>query len=87
MSAPWNFDVASAPKGGTVPQTVVIKGKPVERQVYEAPRLIVATECGKVTTTRWLPESERWEMFSKGSQFIAWQPWPEHPSVQSEYRA
>ena len=79
----WNFDISQAPKGGLTEAKVLVGPKGKERlvQSYHAPRLIVATKCGKVTTTKWLHESERWEMLAQGEQPVAWMPWPKHPNA------
>lgn len=82
MSGTWEFDISAAPKGGFT-EGMVLKGpKGKERlvQTYHAPVLIVATKCGKVTTTKWLHEEGRWQMLAAGEDFIAWQPWPTHPN-------
>lgn len=42
-------------------------------------RIIVATSCGKVTISQFLPKADRWEMLAKDEQPLAWQDWPEHP--------
>lgn len=77
----WNFDISQAPKGGMSKRTVVRDGKSVVVKEYHGPILIAASKCGKVTVSRWLHEAERWEMFEKGEQPIAWMPWPTHPSA------
>lgn len=55
--------------------------------ISQAPRdqkIIVASDCGKVFSSRWLPakgkDGDRWEGFSKGHDPIAWMPWPTHPN-------
>lgn len=75
----WNFDISSAPRGKTVPQTRQTAKGPVETQVFQPDRLILATKCGQVTPSRYLPAEDRWEALAKGEQPIAWQLWPEHP--------
>jgi len=50
----------------------------------EAPRegrVIIAGKQGHVTVSQWLAKHDRWEMFTKGESPIAWQPWPEHPTL------
>lgn len=42
-------------------------------------RVILATKCGKVTTSRYLPKEDRWEMLAKGEQPTAWHSWPTYP--------
>lgn len=76
----WNFDIEQAPKGHWSERKVAGRGGS-ERTIktFHATRLIVASKCGVVTSTRWIPGEERWEMFMKDSPPIAWQFWPDHP--------
>lgn len=78
----WNFDMSAAPKGGLVTKTMKVRDGERTVEVWEAPRIIAASKCGLVTTSRWLHDVERWEMFSKGGDPIAWQPWPDHPGLE-----
>lgn len=75
----WCFDMSKAPRG----KYVVVNrkfGKGVaSARVFEPDKLILASKCGKVTVSRYLPDEKRWEMFAKGEQPIAWQLWPNHP--------
>lgn len=83
----WNFDFTDVPLGQdvTVPRLVADKnsasGKTV-RDVTEFQRddLILASKCGKVIKSYWIPAEERFAGFSKGEQPIAWCAWPEHPN-------
>lgn len=82
--ADWNFDISEAPRGGLVDRQTSRsdkEGNPVVVSEWVSPRVIAASSCGKVISTRWMPESERWEMFTKESPPIAWQPWPAHPTT------
>jgi hypothetical protein len=80
----WNFNINEAPKGGIVETTIqTTKGERVTKQ-YVAPLIIAAGREGIVTASRWLPEAERWNMFSKDFPPIAWQPWPEAPDVPKD---
>ena len=80
----WNFDMTAVPRGETVLQTRPGKNGPVEVPVYKHAKVILAGACGTVTVSRWLPEEERWEMFSKKETPIAWIAWPTSPvEVQS----
>jgi hypothetical protein len=88
----WNFDISQAPKGEWV-EAVEKGGRSGERHTrrYHAPRLILASKCGKVITSRWLPVDERekrpigrWEMFSVGEEPVAWQLYPSHPHGESD---
>lgn len=83
----WNFDMSAAPKGEWV-ETTEKGGRGGERKArrYVTPRVIIASECGQVITSRWLPPNEkekrpvgRWEFFSADSEPLAWQPYPMHP--------
>lgn len=78
----WNFDMAKAPKGSwqNVERTV---GKAIKVARVHTPELIIAAgNGGVVTISRWLPEEERWNMFTKDVPPLAWQPWPKHPSEE-----
>jgi hypothetical protein len=81
MSA-WNFDVSQAPHGHTV-DDFVQTAKGVRKTTRFMPvKVILATKCGKVTVSKYLPDEDRWEMLQKGEQPIAWQLWPLHPDLQ-----
>ena len=81
----WNFDISQAPKGGLTEARFLRGPKGKERLVqdYHAPRIIAAGNGGVVTSSKWLPDAGRWEMFTKDAPPIAWQPWPEHPHAQA----
>lgn len=58
--------------------------------IDQAPRdrkIIIASDCGKVFTSRWLAakgqDGDRWEGFSKGKNPVAWMPWPDHPDKEA----
>lgn len=78
----WNFNMDTAPKGT---YREVFKGndklgQPIYRKVYESVRLLAADGSSDlVTITNWIPDQERWNMFTKDKPPIAWAPWPEHP--------
>ena len=76
----WNFDVTQAPRGRDVTKTKTIGGKEVEYTVFERDPIFVATKCGKVTTSYWIPKESRWCMLAEGEEPVAWLPWPEYPS-------
>lgn len=91
MSA-WNYDMSAAPRGEWT-ETVEKGGRSGERHVrrYSAPRVIIASRCGKVITSRWLPPDEkekrpvgRWEFFTADSDPLAWQPYPTHPQESGD---
>jgi hypothetical protein len=78
----WNFDIASAPRGKTVSKTVNTNDGVKTFEVFERQEVILASKCGKVTLSYWIPDQERWCMFKKGEEPIAWTPWPAHPGVR-----
>lgn len=78
--ADWNFNMDDAPRGRT--ETRTRKGKDGSQTEYEhfVPVKILAAGSGDVVTiSRWLPDEQRWNMFSKDVPPIAWQPFPDHP--------
>lgn len=78
--ADWNYDINQAPRGRIVDQTVTDKhGKTKTVGRFERDVIIAASKCGKVTSSYFIPEQNRWCMFAEGELPIAWQPWPEHP--------
>lgn len=79
----WNFDISAAPRGRIVQQTRKVKGEDVTGDVFQPDRVILATKCGQVTTSRYLPKEDRWEGLATGEQPLAWQLWPEHPEAAS----
>lgn len=80
----WNFDISQAPKGGFTEAKAPTGPRGKERLVrtYHAPKIIAAGNNGVVTISKWLHEAERWEMFTKGTPPLAWQPWPSHPHAE-----
>jgi hypothetical protein len=80
----WNFDITAAPRGKTVAQERTIKDKTILVNVFQHDKLIVATKCGQVFGSRYLPEPERWEGLAKGEQPVAWMHWPDHPEATSK---
>lgn len=48
-------------------------------------KVILATKCEQVITSRLIPASTRaparWEGLATGEEPVAWQPWPTHPGV------
>ena len=85
---PWNYDMDAAPRGEYVTTTYTNgKGKKVEKTVYQHQKVILASPCGVVTVGRWLPNEERWEMFTKAVPPIAWMPWPTSPVLKEQVAA
>lgn len=79
MSA-WNFNIAEAPRGETVTKTSTVKDKEVSRKVFVPSPVILATKCGKVMGSEWLPQGERWHGLATDEQPVAWMLWPTHPT-------
>ena len=78
----WSFDISKAPRGKYVVVNRKV-GKEVfaDQRVFRPDRIILATKCGKVTTSHYMPDEKRWEMLAAGEQPVAWMVWPEHPHV------
>lgn len=76
----WSYDISAAPRGKMVTQTVTVKGEERVRDVFVPAKVILATKCGKVTLSHYIPDEDRWLMLASGEHPVAWQAWPEHPS-------
>lgn len=76
----WNFDISQAPRGNMVETTVhTVNGSRTTSRHVPA-RVILATKCGKVVLSHYIPDDEgRWMMLGKGEEPDAWFAWPEHP--------
>jgi len=77
----WNFDISEAPRGQTVMQPRKVGDKETTVSVFVPDRVILATKCGKVTPSEYLPKEGRWVMLAAGEAPLAWQPWPAHPTA------
>lgn len=77
----WNFDISAAPRGRTEQQSRRVGDKQTTVSVFVPDRVILATKCGKVTLSEWLPKEGRWMMLAAGEPPVAWQIWPEHPDL------
>ena len=82
----WNFDIEEAPRGKSVKTERQIKDGVRVIETFEPDIVWMASSCGKVIRSYWIPESKtcrgRWAGFSAaGEQPIAWQPYvvPSHP--------
>lgn len=82
----WDFDIDAAPRG----RERVITGKVAgvhdfERRVPIRDRIFAAGTGGVVTVSYWIPDQERWCMFTKAVPPMAWRPYvkgaplPRHP--------
>jgi len=77
----WNFDMSQAPRGETRMVTRTIGKNEVDVAEHIPALIIAAGNDQVVTVSKWLPEQGRWNMFSKGTPPLAWQPWPAHPEA------
>jgi hypothetical protein len=84
----WSFDISEAPRGATVTEHRKTAKAEFDVEVFKPARVILATKCGKVVKSQWLPvdanegrKVARWEMLHVGEEPVAWQPWPEHPGA------
>lgn len=82
----WNFDISTAPKGKMVATERQLKDDKVSVVEHFVPDPVwLATKCGKVLRSYWLPEAgknpARWSGLATGEQPVAWQPFvvPAHP--------
>lgn len=75
----WNFNIEEAPKGRTVERAVTTEKGKVPYEAFERENVILASKCGKVTVSYWIPDENRWCMFSKHEAPVAWMHWPAHP--------
>lgn len=78
---PWNFNMDEAPKGKWHD---VEDNKGKTKRVFIAVKLFAA-RGGCLTYTRWIPDEERWEFFTKDHPPEAWMPWiPPLPPQEDE---
>lgn len=83
----WRYDFENAPHGKSVTSTVKTKDGEREVKHFESAPIILASKCGKVIKSRWMPEPGRWEFFNKDEQPVAWMEWPTHPATPSPARS
>lgn len=96
----WNHDISKAPRGQMVPQEQQRRG--ADGKVSHAivnqfvpDWLWLATKCGKVLKSHWLPADGkfrpvgRWGGFNANDEPVAWQPFvvPVHPGLPAESEA
>ncbi|MEX0684026.1 MAG: hypothetical protein WD472_11320 [Dehalococcoidia bacterium] len=86
---PWNFNIAEAPRGSYTVRHRKFGTGAGDTRAFEPAYVYLATRCGIVTRSHYLPEEKRWEMLSRHSTPLAWQPYvagavPEHPSHSGE---
>jgi hypothetical protein len=78
----WDFDITQAPRGSYVVRNKTLGKGRGDTKDFVADVVILATKCGVVTKSRYLPDEKRWEGLAKGEQPVAWQPWPKHPHAE-----
>lgn len=82
----WDFDINAAPKGDEKRVAGKVAGtRAYERKVHVRERIFAAGNGGVVTVSYWIPDQERWNMFTKAVPPMAWRPYvegaplPRHP--------
>lgn len=83
----WRHDIENAPRGQTAHVTRNTKDGPIQVPTFKRDVVILATKCGKVTQSYWLPEEKRWCMLSAHEEPEAWMAWPEHPTTPTHISA
>jgi hypothetical protein len=68
----WNYDLE---EGKKLPLVLIAVAS---RPALSSPD----TPIGYVTSSRWIEKDQRWNFCSKTTKVIAWQPWPEYPTVR-----
>ena len=77
----WNRDISLAPRGKYVVVNRKFGKTMADAQVFKPDRVILATKCGKVTLSHYLPDEKRWMMLHTNEEPVAWMAWPEHPEA------
>lgn len=76
----WCWDLEQAPKSYLAKTNYVAARKNRSLTKTVSIYFLAASLDGKtVTRTRWLPDVERFEGFTKSQMPVAWRPYPEHP--------
>lgn len=71
----WSTDISKAPHGYYDVQTRRVNAeKTADHHVFRAEYVWLASKCGKVTLSSYIPDQKRWEFFKRGEQPIAWHP-------------
>ena len=75
----WCFDMSKAPRGRYV---IMASGPGAKgaRKVFQPDKIVLASACGVVTLSHYLPEQRRWDMFTRDHGPIAWAPY-EGPKI------
>jgi hypothetical protein len=89
----WSFDLTTAPRGKTVTSARKVGNNTHEITDFVPDVIWLATKCGKVSRSYWIPESgktpARWSGLATREEPVAWQAYivPEHPHHQSDVGA
>lgn len=83
----WSFDISQAPLGRMVVHRHATKDGWTLSERFAPDSVILATKCGKVLKSHWLPLEERWVMLAKGEEPVAWMAWPDHPQPEMDKTA
>ena len=90
----WNFDMTACPIGKEVTATRLVadknsaSGKTVrDFKEYQRDDVILASKCGKVIKSYWIPDEKRFAGFQPNEEIVAWMAWPSHPGVVSQEAA
>ncbi|ANK73754.1 hypothetical protein FA04_14665 [Ensifer adhaerens] len=75
----WNFNLTGMPLGSMVDRTVKTKDGIKQYEEFQPDIVILASKCGKVIRSYWLPDEKRWAGFKGGEEPVAWMRWPHHP--------
>ena len=80
----WNYNMKECPKSYFVEEEIINRlGVETKiKKVVEVPVILASADCLTVTTSRWLPKENRWNMFSKKQTPLAWMPFPSHPKEE-----
>lgn len=86
----WNHDITAAPRGKMVKKTRHVPtktgAKEMEVETFVRDKILAVHPEGLVSQSYWIPpiytksgevlEGDRWSGFNRGTDPIAWAPWP-----------
>lgn len=79
----WSTDISKAPRGYYDIQFRKVKdGKTADHHVFRPEYIWLASRCGIVTLSSYIPDQKRWEFFTKNQQPIAWHPFDPSDTYQ-----
>jgi hypothetical protein len=77
----WNHELTGIPCGSHPLRTVQTKDGVKTYEEFQRDDVILASKCGKVIKSYWIPDEKRFAGFKKGEEPIAWMHWPRHPGI------